>query len=321
VKKFQNIVKEDIQLFDKKFKDSLSTKAELLYKVTSYLRKNSGKKIRPLCAIIASGLINNITDKTYRSAILIELIHTATLVHDDIVDDAQIRRSKFSINTIWKNKIAVLTGDYFLAKGIQLAVKNKDYEIIDAISNVVGKIVEGELIQIEKTKKLNLKESDYFNIINLKTASLFECSFELGGIAAGAEKEKVKKLKELGLIIGIIFQIKDDILDYGLLQYTGKKSGNDIKEGKINLPLLYSLSKMKFLEKRKSIRILRNKKNTIQDIGFIFSMVKKYKGIDFSQAKINKYYEQAKIIIGSFEEGKYKKSIYSLLDFLIDRKK
>jgi len=321
VKEFQNIIKEDIQLFDKKFKDTLSTKSELLYKVTSYLSKNSGKKIRPVCAIIASGLVNNITDKTYRSAILIELIHTATLVHDDIVDDAQMRRAQFSINTIWKNKIAVLTGDYFLAKGLQIAVQNKDYDILQLISNVVGKIVEGELVQIDKTKKLNLKEADYFNIIKLKTASLFECAFELGGIAADAEKEKIQSLKDLGLIIGMMFQIKDDILDYNLLRYTGKKSGNDIKEGKINLPLLYSLSKMKFIEKRKSISILRSKKNTTQDIEFIFNMVKKYEGIDFAKSIINKYYNQAKIIITTFEEGKYKKSIYSLLDFLIDRTK
>ncbi len=319
MKEFQKIIKEDVQLFDKKFKEILSTKSELLYKVTSYLSKNSGKQIRPVCAIIASGLINNITDKTYRSAILIELIHTATLVHDDIVDDAQIRRSKLSINTIWKNKIAVLTGDYFLAKGLQIAARNKDYDVLESISNVVGKIVEGELIQIDKTKKLNLKEAEYFNIIKLKTGSLFECAFELGGIAANAEKDKIKNLKELGLIIGIMFQIKDDILDYSL--FTGKKSGNDIKEGKINLPLLYSLSKMKFIEKRKSINILRRKKKSVQEIEFVFNMVKKYQGIDFAASTINRYYNQAKIIIGNFEEGKYKKSIYSLLDFLIDRTK
>ena len=318
---FQNILKKEIKLFDKEFKDTLSTKSELLYKVTSYLRKNSGKKIRPICSIIASGLANNITEKTYRSAVLIELIHTATLVHDDIVDDAQIRRSQFSINTIWKNKISVLTGDYFLAKGLKIAVKNKDYDILGLISNVVTKIVEGELLQIQKTKKLNLNEEDYFKIIKLKTGSLFECAFELGGLAAEDTESQIEKLKCLGLMIGIIFQIKDDVLDYSISTYTGKKSGNDIKEGKINLPLLYALERMNFLEKRRVFSILKMKNNSTNDIEFVFSMVKKYNGIDSAESKINTYYNDAKLIIRNFEDGKYKKSIYSVLNFLIDRKK
>ena len=318
---FQNILKKEIKLFDKKFKYTLSTKSDLLYKVTSYLRQNSGKKIRPVCSIIASGLTNNITEKTYRSAVLIELIHTATLVHDDIVDDAQIRRSQFTINTIWKNKISVLTGDYFLAKGLKIAVQNKDYDILQLISNVVAKIVEGELFQIQKTKKLNLNKEDYFKIIKLKTGSLFECAFELGGVAAEGTEAQIEQLKCLGLAIGIIFQIKDDILDYSISSYTGKKSGNDIKEGKINLPLLYALERMSFLEKRRVFSVLKMKNNSTNDIEFVFSMVKKYNGIDSAEEIINTYYNDAKLIIRNFQDGKYKKSIYSVLNFLIDRKK
>ena len=318
---FQKILKEEIGLFDKKFKKTLSTKGRLLYKVTTYLRKNSGKKIRPICAIISSGLIGNITDKTYRSSILIELLHTATLVHDDIVDDAQIRRSTFSLNTIWKNKISVLTGDYFLAKGLKISVQNKDYDILELISDVVEKIVEGELTQIEKTKKLNLTEEDYFRIIKLKTGSLFECAFELGGISAKGKSQDVKKLKDLGSIIGIIFQIKDDIIDYNYSNYTGKQSANDIKEGKINLPLLYTLPKMNLLEKRKVFKILRKKNNTKLELEFVVNQVEKYKGLEYAEKIILKKYDEAKMIIRNFKEGKYKKSIYSVLDFLIDRKK
>ena len=319
--KFQQILKEEIELFDKKFKNILSTKGGLLYKVTTYLRKNSGKKIRPICAIIASGLIGNITKKTYRSSILIELLHTATLIHDDIVDDAQIRRSAFSLNTIWKNKIAVLTGDYFLAKGLKIAVQNKDYKILELISDVVEKMVEGELAQIEKTRKLNLTEEDYFKIIKLKTGSLFECAFELGGISAKANNNDVKKLKDLGSIIGIMFQIKDDIIDYNYSNYSGKQSANDIKEGKINLPLLYALPKMHLLEKNKVFKILRKKNNTKLELAFVVNQVKKYKGIEYAEAIITEKYNDAKMIISNFKEGKYKKSIYSVLDFLIDRKK
>ena len=318
---FVKIIKEDVNLFDKKFKKTLSTKATLLHKVTNYLRKTSGKKIRPTCSIIASGLMNNITEKTYRGAILIELLHTATLIHDDIVDDAHIRRSSFSINTIWKNKISVLTGDYFLAKGLRLAVLNKDYDILNLISNVVEKIVEGELFQIEKTKKLNLTEEDYFKIIKLKTGSLFECAFEIGGLSAQADENDIKKLTGLGLIIGILFQIKDDILDYSVSNYSGKKSGNDIKEGKINLPLLYALKKMSLIEKNQVFRVLRKKINTINEIALVQKIVLKHKGIEEAELLIKKKYNQAINIVNDFEKGKYKESIQSLLTFLIERKK
>ena len=211
---FKNTIQSEVDLFDKKFQDALSTKASLLHKVSTYVTKHTGKKIRPICTIICAGLINNVTEKTYRGAILVELLHTATLIHDDIVDDAHIRRSALSINTIWKNKISVLSGDYFLAKGLKLSVLHKDYDVLYVISSVVEKMVEGELIQIEKTKKLNLTEEDYFKIITLKTASLFEASFKIGALSAESDKEMVEKMGKIGLQIGLLFQIKDDILDY-----------------------------------------------------------------------------------------------------------
>ena len=316
---FLKIIKEEVRVFDKKFKNALSTKASLLHKVSTYVTDNPGKKIRPICVILSSGLVENITSKTYRGAILIELLHTATLIHDDIVDDAHLRRSRLSINTIWKNKISVLAGDYFLAKGLSLSVASKDFDILTVISEVVGKIVEGELIQIEKTKKLDLNEDDYFNIIKLKTGSLFESAFKIGAISADANKDSIKKLTSLGLIIGVLFQIKDDILDY--YSHTGKMIGNDLKEGKINLPLLHALNKMNAEEKHKTYKFLRKKTNTLEERGWIKQVVINYKGIEYAESIIHNNYCEAVDIVNNFEDNKYRNSILELLSFLINRKK
>ncbi len=319
--KFEKIIQQEIKLFDKKFKQTLSAKASLLYKITKYISSSSGKKIRPICTILSSGLSGNISSKTYRSAILIELLHTATLIHDDIVDNAQLRRGNLSLNAVWKNKISVLTGDYFLAKGLQLAILNKDYDILNFISEVVQNIVEGELLQIEKTKKLNITEEDYFQIINYKTASLFQCSFKVGAIAAEANKNTIDSLSELGLTIGNIFQIKDDILDYQNSKKSGKQSGNDIAEGKINLPLLYALKKMNLGEKNRVYRLLRKKTNSREEIKFVQNKVLKYKGIEDSVAVMQKNYKQAINILDAFPINNYQKAIKLLLSFLIERKK
>ena len=321
MKAFEKIIKEDIRLFDKKFKNILSAKATLLYKVNSYLIKQRGKRIRPICTIIASGLANNITHQTFRAAVLIELLHTATLIHDDIVDDARIRRSTFSINTIWKNKVAVLSGDYFLAKGLSLAVENKDYEILMLISNVVEKIVEGELLQIEKTKKLNLKEDEYFKIIKLKTASLFECAFQVGVMSNKKANPNLEQIINLGLLIGNIFQIKDDILDYRPTRFIGKNTGNDIKEGKINLPLLYALKTMPVNQKKQVFKVLRKKTNTLKEIISTQNIVINNYGIVEAENKMMSYYNNAMKILSLFEETKYKNAAKLMLKFLISRNK
>tara|TARA_Y100000994_G_C15648575_1_gene424394 strand:+ start:293 stop:1258 length:966 start_codon:yes stop_codon:yes gene_type:complete len=321
VNKFEKIIQEEIKLFDTKFKQTLSSKASLLYKITKHVSRSSGKKIRPICTILSSGLSVNISEKTYRSAILIELLHTATLIHDDIVDDAQLRRGALSLNAVWKNKISVLTGDYFLAKGLQLAVVNKDYDVLNLISEVVQKIVEGELLQIEKTKKLNLTEEDYFKIINLKTASLFQCSFKAGAIAAEASVSITDNLSELGLIIGNIFQIKDDILDYDISNKSGKQLGNDIAEGKINLPLLYAIKKMSLVEKNQVYRFLRKKTNSHEEITFVQNKVLKYQGIQEAEEIMEKNYRKALSILNNFPSNNYQKAIKLLLSFLIERKR
>jgi len=319
---FLEKIKNELDVFNQRFQAALSTKAVLLHRVTKYLSHNPGKKIRPICTILSAGLINNISDKTYRGAVLIELLHTATLIHDDIVDDAQLRRSALSINTMWKNKIAVLTGDYFLAKGLKLSVQHSDYDMLSLISNVVQEIVEGELIQIEKTKRLNLTEEDFYKIISLKTGSLFKTAFLIGTLNSDADSKTIEQLKTLGMNIGILFQIKDDILDYTSKSIiSGKSFGNDIKEGKINFPLLISLNKMNVIEKRKVYKILRSKKTTTEEIYSIYDLIKKYKGIELAEVVVNRYYSESKTILANFEETIYQDVLKQLLDYLIERKK
>ncbi len=319
---FLKFIKQDLVLFDNQFKTALSSKATLLRKVTLYLNKQAGKKIRPICTIIAAGLCGTIQDKTYRGAVLVELLHTATLIHDDIVDDAYLRRNQFSINAIWKNKVAVLIGDYFLAKGLKLAVSSKDFDFLYLMSDVVQKIVEGELIQIEKTKKLNLKEQEYLKIIELKTGSLFQSSFAAGAVSVGANSKTLEIMSQVGLKIGLIFQIKDDILDYPTKsKKSGKKMGNDIQEGKINLPLLSAINKMKFNEKRHVYSILRKKTNNAAEIKFVQDLVFLYRGIEYAESLISKYYNEVISLISSFENNQYKESLLSLLKYLMIRSK
>ncbi len=315
-------IRNEIELFDKYFSKALSSKANLLHKITKYIGKNPGKKIRPICVILSAGLLNNLNEKIYRGAVLIELLHTATLIHDDIVDDAQLRRSKFSINTIWKNKIGVLIGDYFLAQGLKLSVKYNDFDILELVSDVVQKIVEGELIQIQKTKRLNLTEKDYFEIISLKTGALFETSFQIGSLGLKINADEQIKIKKVGLNLGMLFQIKDDILDYTRKSIiSGKSYGNDIKEGKINLPLLLALKEMTFKEKNFTYKVLRSKKTKNNDIVKVFSLIKKYNGLNNAELISNKFSEDAKKLLLTFPQNKFRDIIMSLIDYLNQRKK
>ena len=291
-------------------------------KLRNTLEKIPEKKIRPICVILSAGLLNNLNEKIYRGAVLIELLHTATLIHDDIVDDAQLRRSKFSINTIWKNKIGVLVGDYFLAQGLKLSVKYDDFDILELVSDVVQKIVEGELIQIQKTKRLNLTEKDYYEIISLKTGALFETSFQIGSLGLKINKDQHNKLKKVGLNLGMLFQIKDDILDYTSKSFiSGKSYGNDIKEGKINLPLLLALKKMTFAEKNFTYKVLRSKKTKSSDIIKVFNLIEKYKGLNNAELILNKFSEDAKKLLLTFNKNKYRDIIMSFIDYLNQRKK
>ena len=247
IEKVTKPIQKELEIFDKRYKVALSTDVKLLLKISNYILKNTGKRIRPILLLLVSKLLGEINEKTYSSCILIELLHTATLIHDDVIDDASFRRGKFSINNLWKNKIAVLAGDFLLSKGLSLGLKDNDINILAYTSKAVEKISEGEIFQIQKSRDLDLNEKDYYNIISRKTGSLFACCFQLAAVSNGIHsKKKMESLYNMGLKFGMIFQIKDDILDYSSSDITGKIMGNDLKESKINLPLLLAIKKGPF---------------------------------------------------------------------------
>jgi octaprenyl-diphosphate synthase len=252
-------IAREMVLFEDKFKEAIKGNAPLLDKITHYIVKRKGKQMRPMFIFLAANLCGGVSERSYRAANLIEMIHTATLVHDDIVDDANKRRGFFSVNALWKNKIAVLVGDFLLSKGLQLAAKHKDYDFLEIISEVTKEMSEGELLQIEKARRLDIKEDIYFKIIRQKTATLIAACCATGASSAGADKEEVEKLRLLGEKIGVAFQIKDDLFDYeSSISLIGKPVGIDIKERKMTLPLIYALNNATRKEKRWMINVVKN---------------------------------------------------------------
>src|SRR3984957_11818462 len=250
------VIGNELDEFELRFKDSMKSTVPLLDKITYYLIKRRGKQLRPMLVFFSAGLHGKMGDSTYRAAALIELLHTATLVHDDVVDETYRRRGFFSINALWKNKVAVLVGDYLLSRGLLLAVSNKEFQLLELVSKAVQKMSEGELLQIEKTRKLNITEEEYYEIIACKTASLVAACCASGALSTGVSDEVVKKMWDMGELIGMAFQLKDDLLDYGSGQDIGKPIGTDIKEKKMSLPLIYALKKSTYLEKKRIINLI-----------------------------------------------------------------
>jgi octaprenyl-diphosphate synthase len=303
------------------YKESFSNDVNLLIKVSNYIFKNSGKKIRPILIFLVSGLIGKINAKTYTAAVLIELLHVATLIHDDVVDEAHFRRRKFSINSLWKNKIAVLTGDYFLAQGLKFALKDNNEKMLLYTSKAVQKMTKGEILQLEKTRKLTLLEDEYYKIIEYKTASLFGCCCELASFSNNLPEKEMDKLYNFGIKLGLMFQIKDDLLDYENKNFTGKSLGNDIKESKMNLPLLYTIQNSTKKQKKQIINVLYQSIKKKEDISMIISLVHKNNGIIYAQKILQKYKNDALLMLDDFDDSKYKTAIVHLLDFIIERKK
>ena len=295
---------------------------KLLLKISNYILKNTGKRIRPILLLLVSKLLGEINEKTYSSCILIELLHTATLIHDDVIDDASFRRGKFSINNLWKNKIAVLAGDFLLSKGLSLGLKDNDINILAYTSKAVEKISEGEIFQIQKSRDLDLNEKDYYNIISRKTGSLFACCFQLAAVSNGIHsKKKMESLYNMGLKFGMIFQIKDDILDYSTSDITGKIMGNDLKESKINLPLLLAIKNFSFLERQKVYYILKKKQKKKEDIYYVNNLVKKKNGISLSEMKMYSLKKELINDLTIFSDSVYKTALIQLTQLIIDRKK
>lgn len=308
-----------MEKFESHFRESMRSKVPLLDKITHYIVKRKGKQMRPMFVFLSAGLCGGITDATYRAAALIELLHTATLVHDDVVDDSNERRGFFSINALWKNKIAVLVGDYLLSKGLLLSVENNDHNLLKIVSTAVRVMSEGELLQIEKARRLDIKEDIYFDIIRQKTASLIASCCACGAASTGADAGVIEQMHQFGEYIGIAFQVKDDLFDYGPDGIIGKPTGIDIKESKMTLPLIYALSKAGYADRKKVINIVKNENTDDKKVREVIAFVKKSGGIEYSESQMKIYQEKAFLILDSFPDNVYRKSLHELVQFTIER--
>lgn len=320
IKDIQAPVAEEMKLFEQKFRQSMKTDVMLLDQIMKYIVHRKGKQIRPMFVFLTAGTLGQIEDKTHRGAALIELIHTASLVHDDVVDDSNYRRGFFSINALWKNKIAVLVGDFLLTKSLDLGLKHKDYQLMEIVNNAVKEMSEGELLQIEKARKLDIIEDVYFEVIRQKTASLIASCCAVGAASVRVGEEVVEKARLLGEKIGMAFQIKDDLFDYGDEQI-GKPTGIDIKEKKMTLPLIYALSKSSWLEKRRIINLIKNQSHKPAKVKEVINFVKESGGIAYTNEVMLRYVAEAKAILREFPENEYRKSLEDLIQFTIDRTK
>lgn len=296
----------------------MKTRVMLLDRIMNYIVKRKGKQMRPMFVFLSAGTCGTINESTHRGAALIELLHTATLVHDDVVDEANYRRGFFSINALWKNKVAVLVGDFLLSKGLLLSVENKDFDLLAIVSNAVREMSEGELLQIEKSRKLDMDEEVYFQIIRQKTASLIASCCAVGACSSGASPEIINTMREFGIKIGMAFQIKDDLFDYGDDEI-GKPLGIDIKEKKMTLPLIYALSKAGWMEKRNIINIIRNNSDKPKKVKEVISFVKQSGGIEYANKAMGALHTEALDLISGLPESEHKKSLIQLVQFTIER--
>ncbi|MGE5400650.1 MAG: polyprenyl synthetase family protein [Ignavibacteriales bacterium] len=313
-------IKEELNRFNELFKKSLKSNVGLVDLVTKFILKQKGKKIRPLLVLLSAKVAGGVNERSYRGAILVELLHTATLVHDDVVDNADKRRGFPSINAIWKNKIAVLMGDYLLSRGLMIAVEGKDFDFLGIVTDAVRRMSEGELLQINKTRKLDIDEDTYFKIISDKTASLLATCCEIGAVSATDDIKLHAAMQKFGENIGIAFQIRDDILDYiGSSSIIGKPLGGDIKEKKITLPLIYSLKQAGKDEAGKILKIVKHADKK-DDIKKVMDFVKEYRGIEYAVETASRYSEQAKEQLDLFPDSAGRIALASLVDFITERK-
>lgn len=312
-------VAREMEDFEQKFRGSMKTKVLLLDKIMSYIVKRKGKQMRPLFVFLSAGSCGGITEATFRGASMIELLHTASLVHDDVVDDANYRRGFFSVNALWKNKIAVLVGDFLLSRGLILSLEHNDFELLRIVAEAVREMSEGELLQMEKARHLDIDEEVYYEIIRRKTASLIASCCAVGASSSGSANGQVAKMKQLGEYVGMAFQIKDDLFDYGEDEI-GKPLGIDIKEKKMTLPLIHALSKSSWLEKRKIINIVRNESEKPKKVKEVIRYVKEAGGIEYATRQMEKFYKQSLDMIDTLPDSRYRTSLSQLVQFTIERK-
>lgn len=314
-------IRENLNEFEKKFKASMKSSVPLLDTITRYIYKRKGKQMRPMFVFLTATMCGEVNESTYRAASLIELLHTASLVHDDVVDDSNERRGFFSINALWKNKIAVLVGDYLLSRGMLLAIDGNDYHLLQIVSGAVREMSEGELLQIEKARRLDISEDIYFEIIRKKTASLISSCCACGAASVGSPPEMTARMKKFGELVGISFQIKDDLFDFDAGNRTGKPNGIDIKEQKMTLPLIYMLSQLSSSEKRRTISIIKNHHDDPVRVAGIIDQVNHSGGISYARNKMLEYRQQALDMLKEMPDNEARKSLEQLVIYTTERNK
>jgi len=315
----QQPISEDLAAFEINFKDQIKSKIFLLNTITNYIVKRKGKQIRPMFVFLSALACGGVTPSSHRGAGLIELLHTATLVHDDVVDDSNYRRGFFSVNAIWKNKIAVLVGDYLLSRGLLLSIDNGDFQLLKLVSEAVKEMSEGELLQIEKARRLDITESVYYEIIRQKTATLIAACCAVGAASSGANEETIQKFKEFGSLTGLAFQIKDDLFDYGA-DDVGKPLGIDIKEKKMTLPLIYALNTSTWWERRKIINIVKNDSDKPRKVREVIDFVKEKGGLEYASEVMQKFASEAISVLKQMPESLARSHLEGLVEFTINRK-
>ncbi|MGY5846566.1 polyprenyl synthetase family protein [Salegentibacter sp. HM20] len=315
-------VEKEMELFEKKFYASMSSQVALLNRITHYIVNRKGKQMRPMFVFLVAKMVSegSVNERTYRGASVIELIHTATLVHDDVVDDSNRRRGFFSINALWKNKIAVLVGDYLLSKGLLLSIDNNDFDLLKIISVAVREMSEGELLQIEKARRLDITEAVYYDIIRQKTATLIAACCSLGAASVKPESDEIATMRRFGELIGMAFQIKDDLFDYGD-EKIGKPTGIDIKEQKMTLPLIYALNQASKDEKKWLINSVKNHNKDKKRVKEVIEFVKNKGGLDYAIAKMEEFQKEALKLLETFPDSPYKDSLVLMVNYVIERKK
>lgn len=323
VEQIKQPIVTEMELFEKKFHEAMSTKVALLNRITYYIVNRKGKQMRPMFVFLTAKMVSNgtVNERTYRGASVIELIHTATLVHDDVVDDSYKRRGFFSLNALWKNKIAILVGDYLLSKGLLLSIDNNDFDLLKIISVAVREMSEGELLQIEKARRLDITEEIYYEIIRQKTATLIAACCSLGACSVQPENtELVEKMRKFGELIGMAFQIKDDLFDY-TDDAIGKPTGIDIKEQKMTLPLIYALNNCSDKEKSWVINSVKNHNKNKKRVKEVIQFVKDKNGLTYAEQKMVQFQQEALQLIQDFPESDYKNSLILMVNYVIERKK
>ncbi|NCI51272.1 polyprenyl synthetase family protein [Sediminibacterium roseum] len=315
----KQVIAEELSLFETHFKEAVKSRIALLDRIMQYIVKRKGKQMRPMFVLLSAKLGGRINDSTYRAASLVELVHTATLVHDDVVDDSMERRGFFSVNALWKNKIAILVGDYLLSKGLLLSLTNKDHEVLEILTDAFRLMAEGELLQFEKSRKLNLNEDIYYDIIKGKTASLLASACASGAATTFDDPGQVAKMKLFGEKVGMAFQVKDDLFDYGS-QDVGKPTGNDIKEKKLTLPLIYTLNHSDKETRRKLIYIVKNENTNKEKVQFLIDSVQQSGGIQYATEKMMAFRDEALAILYTFPDSDVRRALEELVRYTTDRK-